>query len=700
MRISIKIKLIAGLLAMIAVILAAIFLLVARNIARQSLEDATLSALGQLAQVEYSISLFLEESKMNTELLALHPLMQQAETVTSTHVGQPAKKSAVDPNDATGKAMVELFALMQRTHPAFVEVFVGTEKGGFVSSVQNSDMPAGYDPRKRPWYLEASPVRDKAVVGKAYLSTTGEAVTSVMRTVQRGSELLGVVGVDISLKKLTDLASSITVGRGGYLVLVQDDGVVLADPKHPANNFKNVNELEAPAWRQLAALNQGSLEVLLGGVQWMGTVYTSPRTGWKLMGLISMEEIMAPVRSTILQLAVIACAGLVALALGVWVFSTQVIVRPLGQIREFLARIARKDYGYRATVRRTDELGEILATLNDTAGTLQKNIEDIEHQTELARRSVQEAESACKDADLARQHADTARQAGMLEASRALEGIVTTLDQAARQLSAQIGQSSQGAEEQSRRIAETATSMEEMNATVLEVAKNASHAAGQAETARAKAMEGDDIVTKSLTGMAEVQAQTDRLKTDMAALGRQAEDIGRILTVISDIADQTNLLALNAAIEAARAGDAGRGFAVVADEVRKLAEKTMTATKEVDAAIRAIQQSTRTNVHSVERSVTSIQETSTLASRSGQALKDIVQLVDATTDQVRSIATAADEQSAASDEISRSIEGINSIAGRNAQAMGEASRAVTDLTQQVDLLQQLIRRLQADVDRR
>jgi methyl-accepting chemotaxis protein len=196
--------------------------------------------------------------------------------------------------------------------------------------------------------------------------------------------------------------------------------------------------------------------------------------------------------------------------------------------------------------------------------------------------------------------------------------------------------------------------------------------------------------------MGDVQTQTHQLKTDMGQLGRQAEDIGRIMTVITDIADQTNLLALNAAIEAARAGDAGRGFAVVADEVRKLAEKTMQATKEVGEAIGVIQHSTRLNVENVDKNVKLIESATLLASESGAALKEIVGMVDSTTDQVRSIATASEEQSAASEEINRSIEQVNLISTETAQAMREASKAVSELAEQAQVLKGLIEELQSE----
>ena len=300
------------------------------------------------------------------------------------------------------------------------------------------------------------------------------------------------------------------------------------------------------------------------------------------------------------------------------------------------------------------------------------------------------------DVVLAKEEAIRAKAEGMLQAAEQLESVVEIVTSASEQLSAQIEQSSRGTEEQTNRIGETATAMEEMNATVMEVAKNASNAASTADQAKVKAEEGSKVVSQVVQGIEQVQHQSEEMKNDMGNLGKQAEGIGQILNVISDIADQTNLLALNAAIEAARAGEAGRGFAVVADEVRKLAEKTMTATKEVGAAIRGIQEGTKKNIDNVERSCKNIEEVTNLATNSGEALKQIVTLADKTTDQVRSIATASEQQSATSEEINRSIESVNRISSETADGMRESAQAVGELANQAQVLKRLIDEMKSD----
>ena len=265
---------------------------------------------------------------------------------------------------------------------------------------------------------------------------------------------------------------------------------------------------------------------------------------------------------------------------------------------------------------------------------------------------------------------------------------------ASEELSAQVEEISRGAEVQRTRVESTATAMTQMNCTVIEVAKNAGQASDQSEMTRSKANDGSELVNKVVDSIRTVNQVALALQENMQELGGQAESIGGVMNVISDIADQTNLLALNAAIEAARAGEAGRGFAVVADEVRKLAEKTMTATQEVGASIGAIQHSARTNIEKVSSATTAVIEATDLAAASGRALSEIVEFAHSSSSVVSSIATAAEEQSATSEEISRSIEEINRIVGETSDGMHQAAQAVSELSQIAQELNRIMGQLQ------
>ncbi len=276
-----------------------------------------------------------------------------------------------------------------------------------------------------------------------------------------------------------------------------------------------------------------------------------------------------------------------------------------------------------------------------------------------------------------------------------LEQVATIASSASEQLSAQIELSENGAQDQADRVATTATALEEMNATVLEIARNAGTTSDSASNVRSEASAGSESMQECVKAMHEVKEESLKLQTEMGVLSEHAQAINEIMNVISDIADQTNLLALNAAIEAARAGEAGRGFAVVADEVRNLAEKTMTSTTDVGNAISAIQKSTADNTRLVVDAVEKIERVTEMVSGAGEALLGIVQLADTTADQVRAIATASEEQSATSEEITQSVDSINNIAKETTNNMQEARKAVDEVVNQTHVLSQLIEQLQA-----
>ncbi|ADP87036.1 methyl-accepting chemotaxis protein [Nitratidesulfovibrio vulgaris] len=375
-------------------------------------------------------------------------------------------------------------------------------------------------------------------------------------------------------------------------------------------------------------------------------------------------------------------------------FFARSLARPIGITTAFAGKVAAGQMNETLDVHSNDEVGQLADALRTMVSSLKEKIAEAQAQSERAAEETVRAQQATREADEARREAENARREGMLQAADRLSGIVNVVGAASEQLSAQIEQSSRGALLQSQRAGETATAMEEMNATVLEVARSASEAAASSDATRDKAEAGAGIVKSVVDGIAGVQRRSETLQEGMNDLGKRAEEIGRIMNVISDIADQTNLLALNAAIEAARAGDAGRGFAVVADEVRKLAEKTMNATKEVGEAIVGIQKGTHTNVAHVGETVREIETATKHAHEAGNALHEIVRLAEAASDQVRSIATASEEQSAASDEINRAIEEVNRIASETSDAMGQSAQAVGELAEQAQQLQSIITEMQ------
>jgi methyl-accepting chemotaxis protein len=257
------------------------------------------------------------------------------------------------------------------------------------------------------------------------------------------------------------------------------------------------------------------------------------------------------------------------------------------------------------------------------------------------------------------------------------------LASAIEQLSASTEQIARGAQESFGQTNQVATAVEQMSATILEVAKNSNQAAESAKKATETAIKGGEIVDLSIQAMNRIAEVVQESARTIKALGINSNRIGEIISVIDDIADQTNLLALNAAIEAARAGEQGRGFAVVADEVRKLAERTTKATKEIATMIKSIQSDTSGAVASMDIGTKEVENGVEMALKAGEALKEIVNMVQNVSDMISQIATASEEQSAAIEQISTSIEAIASITKESATGTQQSSKACKELNRLV-----------------
>lgn len=269
--------------------------------------------------------------------------------------------------------------------------------------------------------------------------------------------------------------------------------------------------------------------------------------------------------------------------------------------------------------------------------------------------------------------------------------VTNQITSSAEQMANSARDMTKGAESQTAQTIQVATAIEQMSATVLEVAKHSSDAAQSSQEAAKLAKEGAGIVTQTIEGMNNIsQAVRDSANT-ILELGKSSDQIGEIISVIDDIADQTNLLALNAAIEAARAGEQGRGFAVVADEVRKLAERTTKATKEIATMIKTIQTDTSGAVKSMEAGTKEVEVGVKFANDAGDALKQISKAVHDVTERVQHIATAAEEQSAAADEISANVEKVASVAKETSKESSQSLSGAEKVTSLSLELQKLVR---------
>ncbi|MDP3426935.1 MAG: methyl-accepting chemotaxis protein [Humidesulfovibrio sp.] len=417
--------------------------------------------------------------------------------------------------------------------------------------------------------------------------------------------------------------------------------------------------------------------------------------GWVIGTGVYVDDVQAEVAG--MRLIILGVVGVVALAAAALTMLILLgITRPLGRLVGYSLKVAEGKLDADIEGSFHAELGELKDSLTLMVARLKDEIAIAKTQEAIAAEKTCESDKALAALQCAQDEAKVQTRQAVAAIVEKLKGssgeVLSSVSTAMREIQDIHDES----EQQMGHIAEVATAMDEMTATVLEVAKNAGNAAEGAENTRQSAESGAKVVESSVKAINTVHQLTVQLKTNMVELSAQADGIGQIMGVISDIADQTNLLALNAAIEAARAGDAGRGFAVVADEVRKLAEKTMNATKEVAQAVTAIQGAAKVNMGSVDSASQAVEQATAFANESGEALRSIVRLVGGTSDQVRSIATASEEQSAASEEIDRVIGKVRSasqVALENtssaADAVAKTSGAARALQEEIEDLEKM-----------
>jgi methyl-accepting chemotaxis protein len=264
------------------------------------------------------------------------------------------------------------------------------------------------------------------------------------------------------------------------------------------------------------------------------------------------------------------------------------------------------------------------------------------------------------------------------------------LASAAEEISATAGQSADSARTQAEQTQQIASAMQEMSLTVNEVSGNSQQASEAAHEAAETACEGGKTVEQSLSSMRNIADSTRNVAGRVGELGKSSEQIGKIIAVIEDIADQTNLLALNAAIEAARAGEQGRGFAVVADEVRKLAERTTKATKEIATMIEGIQSETRAAVQAMEVSSREVDAGIERTAVGGKALREIIEMADHVGGMISQIATAANRQSGAMAAVNANVTQISGLTKESSAAAEQTAKACSDLWNLASDLQHLV----------
>ena len=544
-------------------------------------------------------------------------------------------------------------------------------------------------------YYQRGMKGQKTIVG-VVSKTTGKIATIMGLPIKLGDKPAGIVWAGIDNEEMAKTTTSqIDFGSRGGIYAYDTKGIVMLhrDPKAFGRDDSKKTYMA-----EVLSKPEGMIR-FVGDDGRNKTVFyrAMPDEGWVLCLEVDRDEVYAATRAMLNNSMLLTLASALVVGL-IIILAARAIARLLKGISGMAEAVAEGRLEANANEKalliaankRHDEFSILATGMENMISNIKNLLQESEQKARDAQQATEEAKLATARAEEAAHKAESAKRDGMMAAAGQLEEVVAIISTASSQLASQISQSDQIAAQSAQRLSEAATAMNEMNATVQEVARNASSASAVSAETRANAESGAGIVESALRSIGQVQTVSLALKEDMTKLNQHAQAITQIMNVISDIADQTNLLALNAAIEAARAGDAGRGFAVVADEVRKLAEKTMASTNDVGNAIGAIQQSAAQSVAAMDNALVEVNTATEFASQSGAALRDIVSNVEATADQVSAIATASEEQSAASEEINHSIVQVNAMSGQTAQAMGEATKAVADLAQQARRLSELI----------
>lgn len=595
---------------LVTVSLVPIFVLsyfIGNTVKEHTKQDMINATTREISQIDNAFTLFLDSVKENTLYLANLPQIKNNVNSVTSYIDKKATSAdgtiPMTPlQNSSGEAeLYKTFLQYQASHPEVAAIFVGTEANGGFVQWPLSPRKAGYDARTRSWYKLAIENTGKAVITDPYVLSTGkDVVVSIVSAIpNENGKAAGVFGFDLSLNNLANMIKNIKIGQAGYVIMTDAKGTILAHPTKPELLNKNMKDIDADKFSNFSDIESGIYTLSLDGKDYILNVYTSEKLGWKYIAVFDETDFLASanqIQKTILLVSII----VLILAILISAFLAQRITRPL----QSMIKGIDKDENGKITVKEMqvnsdDEIGELGQALNAFTGQIRQFI------GEVARLADQTASSG----------------------NELREG-AGRLAQNATQVSAAIAETAQSMQHQSDNISQAFITLESVQNNLKASLTTAIAADELAQTAAKDTCAGKTSVSTVVEQMQAINQKTEIASKTIAELGEQSKEIGQIVNAIANIAGQTNLLALNAAIEAARAGEQGRGFAVVAEEVRKLAEQSQEATKQIAALIGTIQADTDKAVKAIADGELEAKKGTEVVSYVGQSFNRIQENVE------------------------------------------------------------------------